>query len=181
MSAEKIQKYQPRAPRYVLRFQDNSVLRFAAYSQGSKKMHTKIVNLSESGMAFLLPMLDNPKLDEVIKVQFEAPHGPSIACFAKVVRIDVHRTWDSRQAPKTFKLVAVHFMNLPPKQQELIRKGLGKEFKRQRRQYMIQQNINRSLWLLSSMASWPTRSAKSLIKRLKGPKKRAEKYVDERD
>lgn len=183
MSAEKVQKYQPRAPRYVLSFKDNTVLRFAAYSQGSKKVHTRIVNLSESGMAFLLPMLDNPKMDEVIKVQFEAPHGSSIACFAKVVRIDTHRVWDNHQSPKTFKLIAVHFINLPVQQQELIRSGLSKEFKKQRRQYQIQQNINKSLWLIGSLTSWPTKTVRPLVrkivKKIKGSKKRAEKYVDE--
>lgn len=183
MSAEKLEKYQARAPRYVLNFKDNSVLRFAAYSQGNKRMHTKIVNLSESGMAFLLPMLDNPKMDEVIKVQFEAPHGTSIACFAKVVRVDTHRTFDNYHTPQTFKLIAVNFVNLPEKQQDMIRTGLTKEFKKQRRQYQIQQNINRAIWLMSSATAWPTKKASGfahkIVRKLKGSKKRAEKYVDE--
>lgn len=147
MSAErKAEDLYPRAPRYTLELGDNQIVRFAHMPKGSKAMHTRILNLSESGMAFLVPFLSAPQLDERIKVEFTAPNSESIACFAKVVRVQVHRTFYKTSEPQTFKLIAIEFQSLHPKQREMLAQGISKQFKKQFQQYKRDQAWNKMIW-----------------------------------
>ena len=143
MSAErKVEELYPRAPRYEIELGDNEIVRFAHKPKGSKAMHTRIINLSESGMAFLVPYLTAPQQDEKIKVEFTGPNSESIACFAKVVRVQVHRTYHKARSPQTFKMVAVEFENMHPKQREMLSKGIQLQFRKKHAQYKREQ-----LWL----------------------------------
>lgn len=154
MSAErKVEELYPRAPRYVIEVGDNEVVRFAHSPRGSKTMHTRIVNLSESGMAFLVPYLTAPLEGERIKVEFTAPNSESIACFARVIRVQVHRTYHAGREPQTFKMVAVEFQSLHPKQREMLSQGLQQQFSKKHQQFKRQQFVLKINWLLNSIPS----------------------------
>ncbi len=145
-----VEELYPRAPRYVIEIGDNEVVRFAMSPRGSKTMHTRIINLSESGMAFLCPYLTAPREGEKIKVEFTAPNTDSIACFANVVRVQIHKTYREDQKPQTFKLVAVEFENLPPKQRQMLSSGLTQQFQKKQAEYQRKQLFLKAQWLISS-------------------------------
>lgn len=151
MSAERnIEELYPRAPRYVIELGDNEIVRFAHMPRGSKAMHTRIVDLSESGMAFLVPYLTAPQEGEKIKVEFSGPNTDSIACFAKVVRVQIHRTYQKARKPQTFKMVAVEFQDMHPTQRQLLSQGLRLQFKKKQATYQRQQLILKIQWLFLS-------------------------------
>jgi hypothetical protein len=186
MSAERAHQYYNRSPRYVLQFKDNAIVRFAAAAKGSKRFQTKILNLSETGMAFLLPFLDNPKKGEVIKVEFQVPSSEPIACFARVVRIEQHTLYTNDGRRQKFKLVAVKFKDLPVAQRQYIREGLGEEFEKIRKNHRREQWLFKAQWLSQKAfkgISSATKISKSLIGniRKKFVKKNTAKkrYIDE--
>ena len=129
----------PRAPRYVIEWGDNEVVRFALKPRGSKTMYTRIINISESGMAFLVPFSAAPSKGAEIKIEFNAPNTPQIACFALVKRVQIHRTYNQEGEPQRFKLIAVEFIDLPDRQRELLAKGLNQQFLKKKLEYQKQQ------------------------------------------
>ena len=172
MSAEKLEKYQARAARYVLSYEDNTIVRFAAYPKGAKTHQTRVVNLSETGMAFLLPFLDNPKDDELIKVEFKVPNGGTMACFAKVIRVETHQTFNQASQRQQFKLVAVTFVDLPVAQRQMIREGLLKEFEKMSKEYTKEQLKLKAQWVALQSVSgakklmeWPISQLMKLMKK----------------
>ncbi|MCB0379556.1 MAG: PilZ domain-containing protein [Bdellovibrionales bacterium] len=181
MSAEKMDPLYPRAPRYVVQLDDNQVVRFAAFPKGSQAMHTRIINLSESGMAFLLPLLDNPKVDDVIKVEFQPPGSQAIACFAKVVRVENHKSFDSFHSHQRFKLVAVTFLELPDKQRRMLAEALGKKFVDLRKRYRREQWMRKVQWMLfKAYQFFLSFFSRSSAKRNDEPQAiKMNKYIDE--
>ena len=150
MSADRnIEELYPRAPRYVIDLGDQEIVRFAHMPRGSKAMHTRIINLSESGMAFLVPYITAPQEGEKIKVEFSAPNTESIACFAKVIRVQVHRTFHNDRKPQTFKMVAIEFQQMHPQQRQMLAQGLTDQFKKKQAAYNRQQLLLRFKWLFT--------------------------------
>jgi hypothetical protein len=148
MAERKLEDLYPRAPRYTVELGDNQVVRFAFAPKGSKAMHTPIINVSESGMAFLVPMQSVPSLDEKIKVEFSGPNTDSMACFAKVVRIENHKIIHETQGLQRFKMVAVEFENLHPKQRELLSQGISQRIMNQQKAFLRQQRWLSFQWYL---------------------------------
>ena len=174
MAAErKVEDLYPRAPRYSIEVGDNEIVRFAHSPRGSKAMHTRIIDLSESGMAFLVPYLTAPQEGEKIKVEFTAPNTESIACFAKVVRVQVHKTFHQRRQPQTFKLVAVEFIDLHPHQRKMLSDGLRHQMKKKYAEYKRDQAWNKFVWFFLGMGHnlknlfnrvWPFKGHRSVEK-----------------
>ncbi len=180
MTAErKVEDPYPRAPRYIIDISDHQVVRFAQMPKGSKAMHTRIINLSESGMAFLVPYLTSPELEEVIKVEFSAPNTDSIACFAKVVRVQIHRTYNKSHEPQSFKLVAVEFKDLHPKQRHRLASGLTEQFRKKQKDFEREQLFYKfKYWALYPL-NWIARSLLNKKKPSQNPnnKNQIEKIV----
>lgn len=147
----KLEELYPRAPRYTIQVSDNHIVRFAHQPRGSKAMHTRIIDLSESGMAFIVPVLSAPKLDENIKIEFNAPNCDPVACFAKVVRVQKHQSYNSVGQAQVFRLIAVEFQNLHNKQREQIAQGLTQEFKNNRKKYEREQMLFKIQWFVKSV------------------------------
>lgn len=132
---EKIRRFVNRAPRYVLRSADRNVMRFglAALSGPAHIEHTVLVNLSETGAAFITDASSDVQIGDVIKVEIPIPNGDQIAWFAKVVRIQEYeeRSWfATRGAPvnKEQILVGLRFEELPEPHTKAIRRGVEKSF-----------------------------------------------------
>ncbi len=152
MAAERnLEDLYPRAPRYEIELGDNQIVRFAHMPKGSKAMHTRILNLSESGMAFLVPYLTAPQEGEKIKVEFSGPNTEPMACFAKVVRVEIHRTYHKTRQPQTFKVVAIEFLNLHPKQRQMLASGVLSQLQKKHREYLRDQAWNRFVWFFLGM------------------------------
>lgn len=163
-TARQFEDLYPRAPRYVIAYGDTEVLRFAQLPKGSKTKHTRIVNISESGLAFLVPLHEAPELDETIKIEFTAPGSEAMACFAKVVRVELHTTYQRGERPQNFKLVAVEFSQIHPLQRQMLSQGLADKFREQQKKYERQQLWLKVKWQVGHLWRLLTRRNKDLTK-----------------
>jgi hypothetical protein len=100
---------------------------------------TLLLNLSESGVAFLLSPDVEVHFGERMKVEIPVPSGERIAWWGRVVRVQEYegRTWlfgkdPFRDDPKI--MVAVRFDELPEGHSRAIRKGIEKSFMRAMRE-----------------------------------------------
>lgn len=133
--AERLRKFVPRAFRYVLRPQDRNVMRFSLeHTSGSTEIEkTFLINMSESGVAFLVSPETEVHMNERLKVEIPIPGGEQIAWWGRVVRIQEYepRTWlfgkDPFREEKKI-LVGVRFDELPDGHSKAIRKGIEQSF-----------------------------------------------------
>lgn len=132
---EKVRKYVPRAPRYVLRPHDRSEMRFSLQNTfGQPRVEkTILLNLSESGVAFLVERREEFKLGDHVMVEVPIPSGEQIAWYAKVVRIQEFepRNWRFRKDPfeeTQMMLIGLKFDTLPEPHSRAIRQGIEKSF-----------------------------------------------------
>ncbi len=125
-------RFVPRAPRYILRPNDERFIRFAHYNNHSRTYKTELLNISETGLAFTTDRDNSPHIGDVIKVEFPIPGGNEhIAWFAQVIRIQEHipKGWKQKNSQNIHHvLVGVRFHDLPPGHKNLIKKGLNHKF-----------------------------------------------------
>ena len=132
---ERLRRFVPRAPRYVLKPNDRNLMRFGL-SQTRGPAHveaTTLVNLSETGAAFITDASCELKVNDRIKVEIPIPHGEQIAWFASVVRIEQYDDsgWlsFSPHVPRAEQVVvALRFEDLPEPHSRAIRQGIEKSF-----------------------------------------------------
>lgn len=116
--------YFERAPRYVLHPLDHSMMRFKGLNPdfdsivaGDEPVSAKVVNLSESGLSFLMSGPELPEVDEVIMVEFTIPGRKQIACYANVVRIDrqlkTQSDWQPESSEDSVVRIAISFHKMP--------------------------------------------------------------------
>lgn len=142
-----IRKFISRAPRYVLKPTDNQVMRYASDKAPQGVFKTKLVNLSESGAAFVVDRSMAPQIGELIKVELPIPGLDQIAWFAQVVRMEAYSSNSWWSDPDPFvddekMLIAVHFHDLPSAHRKAIKSGLEQQFlnelkERRRRQQLL--------------------------------------------
>lgn len=134
-----IRKFVARAPRYVLRPHDNQMLRFSSNSDQNRSYSTKLMNVSETGLAFLIDRGSSPHIGEFIKVEFPIPGGEQIAWFAKVQRLEefTHHPWWSSKLNLEHRgdiIVGVHFHEMPEGHRAAIREHLEARFREESRE-----------------------------------------------
>ena len=97
-------------------------------------MHeTTMVNLSESGVAFLMDAQAHPKIGEQIKVEVPIPNGEQLAWFGRVVHVREHTPsrWLSRKDSPSLKprvYVGIRFERLPIGHTRALQKGIEQSF-----------------------------------------------------
>ncbi len=154
---EQLRRFVARAPRYVLRTGDNQLLRFANNKVNHRSLTTRFVNVSETGLAFVVDQSQSPKMGEIIKLEFPVPGGEQVAWFGKVTRLEqiFDRPWwaerNAAHKPEDV-LVGVQFVDLPDGHRENIRAHLHQRFRdllqeMRMRKFRIAQN-----WILDH--SW---------------------------
>lgn len=131
--SQALRRFVPRAPRYILRPNDNQMLRFAPNKILNRSYSTRFMNVSESGLAFLIDKSSAPGIGEFIKVEFPVPGGEQIAWFAKVVRLEefVPEDWWSEAKAKEHEndvIVGIQFHQLPDGHRQAIRLHLQEKF-----------------------------------------------------
>lgn len=124
-------KFIPRAPRYVIRSDDDQLVRFTADLKNTERYSTtRFVNLSATGLAFVTQIDVAPRIGEFIKVEFPLPSGERMAWFAKVARIEVWRKSTSFLASSENYddsndiLVGLEFQQFSPSHRERIQHAI---------------------------------------------------------
>jgi hypothetical protein len=134
--AESAKKFVPRSARYILRPQDRNIMRFGledSQAGGADVRQTLLVNLSETGAAFITDSRRGLSIGERIMVEIPVPQGEQIAWWGTVTRLQEY------QPPRWFQnnnsffdepkiLVAVRFDHLPDGHTRAIRKGIEKSY-----------------------------------------------------
>jgi hypothetical protein len=132
--AEILRKFYPRAPRYILRAQDPNVMRFGLQDGNvSTVQQTLLVNLSESGVAFITTSNQRFEIGDLIMVEIPIPNGEQIAWWARVVRLQTYepnRWWGKKDdfLDESRVLVAATFEPLPEGHSRALRKGIDQSF-----------------------------------------------------
>lgn len=120
---QRLARYHARSPRYILNTEDDSLIRVAGPRQVPWEEGTEIRNVSLTGLAFTAPEDLCPLIGEVIRIQFQPPGAPQMACHAIVTRLAEDRNGQM--------LVAVHFYKMEMAQRILLAQGLSKRFREQ--------------------------------------------------
>jgi hypothetical protein len=134
--AERLRRFIPRAFRYVLRPQDRKTMRFSLDGShgGADISETILINLSETGVAFVVSSGAGLEINERIKVEIPIPEGEQIAWWGRIVRLQAFEPtgWQARSrafdGDDTRVLVAIRFDELPDGHTRAIRKGLERSF-----------------------------------------------------
>ncbi|HMN66931.1 MAG TPA: PilZ domain-containing protein [Bdellovibrionales bacterium] len=135
--ADGLRNFVQRSPRYVLRPTDRNVMRFGLKDShgGAHTEDTLLVNLSESGLAFLVPNGTKLEIGERIMVEIPIPGGEQLAWWARVIRMQLHhsRGWFSARARNNPQdgsqvMVGLAFEPLPPGHSRALKKGIEKSF-----------------------------------------------------
>jgi hypothetical protein len=127
-----IRKFVSRAPRYTLRPTDNRVMRFAHEGE-SQSFATRIVDISVTGVAFVVARENAPFIQETIKLEVPLGEAAQFAWWGRVVRMEEYsdEKWYLNKTdfePEPQVLVAVRFESLPAAHIEKIHKTLRFKF-----------------------------------------------------
>ncbi len=124
--AERVRRFIPRAPRYILGPADSHLLYFSWEEEKGVKHPTRIFNVSESGIAFFVPSALAPRISDRLKVEFQVPAGLNVAWWGRVVRLqeNAYPWWWHEEKAFNEVLVGLHFDNLPEPHRQEIHEGL---------------------------------------------------------
>ncbi len=129
-----------------MRPSDSQVLSFSREKERGTKHETRIINLSSTGIAFLVDRSEAPRIGDHIKIEFPIPSGSHVAWWARVVRMESYsdqRWWenkDSFDSPRQV-VVGIQYIDLPDGHRRDIQKGLENRYKELKQQY-LKERIN---------------------------------------
>jgi hypothetical protein len=125
-----------RSSRYTLRPQDKNVMRFSLETSSGGKgaiQETIMLNLSQTGVAFLVDAATAPSMGDRIMVEIPVPSGEQVAWWAKVVRMEEFvskRRFSQRD--EFFEdrkvIIGLRFEELPDAHGRALRKGIEDSF-----------------------------------------------------
>jgi hypothetical protein len=132
-----LHRFRARAARYTLGLHDQRVMRFSQHSDDGKNaiQNTQLVDLSQSGAAFVVDSPFEPNLGDRIMVEIPIPGGEQIAWWAEVVRLQEVRPRRRFSASDDFMadrkvLVGLRFEPLPEAHSRTLKRGLEDSFLR---------------------------------------------------
>ncbi len=138
---QSLPKYQARWARYILKPEDNTLIRFVGPQKLPWEEDTEIQNISLSGLAFTAPSDLCPELSEIIKIEFSIPGGQQTACFALVSRLE--------PIGHTRMLVGVQFHRLNLAQKVILAQALTLKLKDQQLQSVRKNHQKLHFWLVA--------------------------------
>ncbi len=142
---EPLQRYYQRAPRFILRPQENSFIRFAGPRRDPWEEDTQIKNISMSGLIFSAPVDIAPEIGEMIKVQFEVPGASQMACWARVQRINA--------VSNEKVMIAIQFEKLELAHKLLLKYGLNQKKKNDEKLNRREKLMSLPLWIAHNSSS----------------------------
>ncbi len=115
--------------------------------------HTILVNLSETGAAFVTDDTADISIGDSIKVEIPIPNGDQIAWFARVVRIAEHeeRSWFYTRGADVRKnqiIIALRFDALPAPHTKAIRKGIEASFLKALHDQQVRRMLYYKAWVV---------------------------------
>ncbi len=149
-SAKKLSEFIPRSVRYVIRPEDNRVIRFAKKRLRKRSYHSDIVNVSETGMLFTIDRSELLKKDELVMVQFKGPALGEIATYAKVVRTERFEEWNPRWGKRKKFRVAIQFEDMYDGLNFELRQGITDRISSQIREQKKERLKARRSWILKN-------------------------------
>ncbi len=126
-----IRKFVPRAPRYVLQPTDNQVLRYGSEQDEHTSHQTHIIDLSETGLSYLVDRECAPQIGDMIRLEFTVPGHQPVAWWGRVTRITEYEPAPYQRMRRDEEgghldevLVGIHFQDVSEEQRLAIREGL---------------------------------------------------------
>ncbi len=126
-----------RAPRYVLNAGDEKIVRVAPKERRKNQVYNlEIVDISETGMSFIVNWSYLPRIGEVLKVEFPVPGEQEggqrggqrkVAWFAKVVRMEGQGERPQEMTHFSGIKVGVEFLDMPQGHMRTLHTGLNKK------------------------------------------------------
>ncbi len=133
-------------------------MRFAHLEEKGVAHTTQFIDISMTGLAFVVDGQTAPFLFEQIKIEVPLDDGKTIAWWAKVIRVEAYAPYKWYMPAELFEgredrvMVAVNFEGLPPGHVERIKRSLDRKFvevsKEKRAQHL------RNLAMLWARYSW---------------------------
>lgn len=163
-NAQQLRRFVPRATRYFLRPDDNKFMKFAHERPDTNEtqgLHdTIMVNLSRTGLGFLVDRDMAPNIGDLVKVEFPVPGrkdgSNTLACWARVARVQEYtqNIWWLKDDPKFHDLVfvGVQFQDMTAIGEVAIQTGIDR-----RMTALIQQHRRERwnrLWLWFQFKGW---------------------------
>ena len=127
MASNNATRFVNRSPRYTLNAEDRKLIRYTRGPRKQKNIATEIINVSETGLAFIVDASMSPKRGEKIAVEFEVPGAQKMACYGHVIRVEeIKKQGVTVLHPKV--MVAVNFVHLFESHEDNLAEGLKKRF-----------------------------------------------------
>lgn len=147
--AEQAKKFVNRSPRYTIQEDEVNILRFAYKDDKSRTYSTRFIDLSQSGVAFIIQKDFAPNIGDILKIEVPLNDEKSFAWWAKVTRLEFYSPRMYWLDPSLFDeetlFVAVQFMGLPTGHAKMIHEELMQKFdhltERKRKQFFRKQAI----------------------------------------
>lgn len=117
-------RYFSRAPRYVFRPDDESLMRFAGMEPHGSILRARIHDLSTTGLSIVVASGYAPEIGEMLKIEFGLPGSRQVAWFATVVRVERKNSWDPDLGDREYTLVGLRFRQLPAPFASAIKRSL---------------------------------------------------------
>jgi len=118
-----------RAPRYILNAGDEKIVRVASRDRKKNQIYQmEIIDVSETGMSFIVNWNYLPQIDEVLKVEFPVPGDQrKVAWFARVVRLESHNERPQEMRHFSGIKVGVEFIDMPKGHLRTLKSGLNRK------------------------------------------------------
>jgi hypothetical protein len=130
-------KLNDRAPRYILNPHEKKMVRVAPKNRRKHQIYElEIVDMSETGMSFIVNWNYLPKIGEILKVEFPVPgerrqggrnKNQKVAWFAEVVRLEGPEERPQNMQHFSGIKVAVRFVDLPEGHLHVLKGGLDRK------------------------------------------------------
>jgi hypothetical protein len=141
-----VSKFIHREPRYVIRPTDSKLIKFAPVKKGNWIRTTEVVNISKTGIAFIVYKEPYPAIREVVKIEFHLPVSDEpVAWFGRVVRLQKLPEDSDKNTERV--LVAVNFENLPEGHKAAVAKSLKQAFGEIQKQQALRRRKRWKGWI----------------------------------
>lgn len=120
-------RYHPRAPRYVFRPEDESLMRFAGMDTRGITLKARMHDLSTTGLSIIVNSNQAPEIGQMLKIEFGLPGSRQVAWFATVVRIERKSEWSPDFGHREYTLVGLRFRQLPSAFTKAIKKSIERK------------------------------------------------------
>lgn len=125
-------KFITRSPRYIISDEDDNIIIFTSDQKNSTSCRADCLNISGSGLGFIVENDYAPDFGEIIKLDFNIPNQNKVSWWGRVVRLSEYseeKWWKQNKKYENLVFVAIHFHDIPDGQREQIEDVLRIKFR----------------------------------------------------